>query len=49
MFQSYQDDGRVIMKGRLLWNPFTIEKISTSGETQTRDRSTSRADYRPKF
>ena len=28
-FQSYQDDGRMIMKGCVQWNPpFTVEKIS---------------------
>ena len=30
-FQSYQDDGQMIMKGCVQWNLFMIEKISTSG------------------
>ena len=28
VFQSYQDDGRMIMKGCVQWTPFTLEKIS---------------------
>ena len=28
IFQSYQDDERMIMKGCVQWNPFTVEKIS---------------------
>ena len=28
VFQSYQDDGRIIMKGCVQCNPFTVEKIS---------------------
>ena len=28
VFQSYQVDGRMIMKCCLQWNPFTVEKIS---------------------
>ena len=28
VFQSYQDDGRVIMKGCVQWNPFTVERTS---------------------
>ena len=28
VFQSYQDDGRVIMKGCVQGNPFTVEKTS---------------------
>ena len=28
VFQSYQDDGQMIMKGCVQWNPFTVEKIS---------------------
>ena len=35
--QSYQDDGRVIMKGCVQWNPFTVEKISPQGGAGTRD------------
>ena len=31
VFQSYQDDGRMIMKGSVQWNPFTIEKILARG------------------
>ena len=27
VFESYQDDGRIIMKGYVQWNPFTVEKI----------------------
>ena len=27
VFQSYQDDERLIMKGFVQWNPFTVEKI----------------------
>ena len=30
VFQSYQDDGQIIMKGCVQWNPFTGEKISVS-------------------
>ena len=26
-FQSYQDNERLIMKGCVQWNPFTVEKI----------------------
>ena len=28
VFQSYQDDGRLIMKGCAQWNTFTVEKTS---------------------
>ena len=28
VFQSYQDDGRMIMKGCVQWNTYTVEKIS---------------------
>ena len=28
VFQSYQDDGQMIMKGCVQWNPFAVEKIS---------------------
>ena len=28
VFQSYQDHRRMIMKGCVQWNPFTVEKIS---------------------
>ena len=28
VFQSYHDDGRMIMKGYVQWTPFTVEKIS---------------------
>ena len=28
LFQSYQDDGRMIMKGCVHWNPVSVEKIS---------------------
>ena len=28
VFQSYQDDRRMIMKGCVQWKPFTVEKIS---------------------
>ena len=28
VFQSYHDDGRMIMKGCVQWTPFTVEKIS---------------------
>ena len=34
-FQSYQDDGRVIMKGCVHWNPW--EDFASSG-TRSRDR-----------
>ena len=27
LFQSYQDDGQVIMKGCVQWDPFTIGNI----------------------
>ena len=29
VFQSYQDDGRFITKGCVLWNSVYVEKIST--------------------
>ena len=32
-FQSYQDDVKVIMKGCVQWNLFTIGKISLSSRT----------------
>ena len=28
VFQPYQDDGRMIVKGCMQWNPFTVEKVS---------------------
>ena len=28
VFQSYQDDERLVTKGCVQWNPFTVEKIS---------------------
>ena len=28
VFQSHQDDGRMIMKRCMQWNPVTVEKIS---------------------
>ena len=28
VFQSYQDDGQLIIKGCVQWNPFTVEKSS---------------------
>ena len=37
VFQSYQDDGGVIMKGCVQWNSFTVEKISPQGGARTRD------------
>lgn len=30
IFLSYQDNGQLIMKGCLQWNPFKIEKILAS-------------------
>ena len=35
VFQSYEDDGQLIMKGRVVcdWTPFTIKKISALEET----------------
>ena len=27
LFRSYQDDGQMIMKGCVQWNPFTVEKF----------------------
>ena len=27
VFQSYQDDGRMIMNRWMQWNPFTVERI----------------------
>ena len=38
VFQSYQDDRRIIMKGCVQGTPFMIEKISASGGDRTRDR-----------
>ena len=37
VFQSDQDDGQMIMKDCVQWNPFTIGKILASGKAQTRD------------
>ena len=34
VFQSYQDSGRVIMKGLVQWNPLIVEKTSTSSIIQ---------------
>ena len=31
VFQSYQDDERLIMKGSVQWNSFIVEKISPQG------------------
>ena len=42
VFQSYQDDGWVIMKGCEQWNPFTFEKILVSREDRIRNRLISR-------
>ena len=41
VFQLYQDDGRVIMKGCVQWNPVYIEKI-TLGGARTQDCQISR-------
>ena len=39
VFQSYQDDGQMIMKGSVQWIPFTVQKISASnGDRTNRDR-----------
>ena len=38
VFHSNQDDGWVIMKGCVQWNPFTIDNISASSRAQTQDR-----------
>ena len=43
VFQSYQDDGHVIVKGCVQSTPFTVEKIST----RTRDRYISRLALNP--
>ena len=37
VFQSYQGDGLVIIKGCVQWNPFMIEKILTSSMARIRD------------
>ena len=40
VFQSYQEDGQMIMKGCVQWNRFTAEKISPqAGEELRADRS----------
>ena len=39
VFQSYQDDGRMIMKGSVQWTPFTVQKISPRARTRDRYRS----------
>ena len=40
VFQSYQDDERLIMKDCVQWNPFTLEKISPrAGLERTTARS----------
>ena len=36
VFQSYQDDGRVIMKGLCNRTPFTVETFSASSGDRTR-------------
>ena len=38
VFQSYQDDGRIIMKGCVQCIPFMIEKMLASGGARTHDR-----------
>ena len=38
VFQSYQDDGRVIVKGCVQWNPVYDVKNSTSGGARTCER-----------
>ena len=38
VFQSYQDDGRMIMKGCVQWNPVYGWEDFASSEDQTRDR-----------
>ena len=35
VFQSHWDDGRVIMKDCVQWDPFTFETISASGGAQS--------------
>ena len=39
VFQSYQDNGRVIMKNCVQWNPFAIEKTSASIGDRSRDQT----------
>ena len=39
VFQSYQDDRRMIMKGFCIGTPFTIKKILASGGAGTHDRT----------
>ena len=39
VFQSYQDDGRMIMEGCVQWNSFTIEKILALGKNVHGDPS----------
>ena len=34
VFQSYQDDWGMIMKGCVQWNPFTVKKISPREELE---------------
>ena len=41
VFQLYQDDERVIIKGCVKWNLFAFGKISASGRSQTRGRQSS--------
>ena len=43
VFQSYQDDGRMIMKGCVLWNPvYGIEDFALSGaSTRSLDQKAS--------
>ena len=36
-FQSYQDDGQMIIKGCVDGNPFIVEKISRGGRAKTWD------------
>ena len=38
VFQSYQDDGRMMMTGYVLWHPVTVRTIPASSRSQTSDR-----------
>ena len=47
VFQSYQDKGRIIMKGCVQWNPvYGLEEFALS-EALTRDRSSLRSALNP--
>ena len=47
VFMSYQDDERLIMKGRVKWNPDNGSEDFASSGARTRDRYISRPAFNP--